>query len=292
MPWTDGFANNDGARLAFRDYGGEGPAVLLLPGGGRNLCDWELVIPHLLGSHRVVAMDTRAHGMSEEPQGWAWDGVVADIESVIAEAGLQNPVVAGHSLGGMAAAHYGAAHPDCPGVVNVDGHGSGGPSVPENVKVWLAEQRATATRTIPPDSGDAEWLAKQLDQMRPLVEGLGVPWERAEPAIRRSYALESDGLYHRRPSNRFMKTLPPMGPDLHELYRTVDCPLLIFNCDAHRPGPVPEEIDKAYRGSLAADLDNVARERANVSIARMDNGHMVLLEDPPGLTGKLLAFMG
>ncbi|GCE29645.1 hypothetical protein KDA_51290 [Dictyobacter alpinus] len=43
-----------------------------------------------------------------------------DLEAVIAHVGLDNPFVIGHSLGGLVATLYGARHPDCRGVVNLE----------------------------------------------------------------------------------------------------------------------------------------------------------------------------
>lgn len=118
--------------VAVVDYGGDGPDVLLLHGGGRTLADWELVRPHLRG-RRVVAADLRWHGFSSDEGDVSLEANADDAEAIIDALGLDNPAIAGHSLGGMVAAVYATRHPDCPGVANLDGHGLGTPDQYEGI---------------------------------------------------------------------------------------------------------------------------------------------------------------
>src|SRR5262249_42158878 len=74
--------------------------------------------------HRVVAMDLRSHGRSEEAP-WLWADVLGDVDRVIEASGLDNPVLVGHSLGGMIAALYKAEGRRGSAVVNLDGYGLG-----------------------------------------------------------------------------------------------------------------------------------------------------------------------
>ncbi|MEV5830074.1 alpha/beta hydrolase [Spirillospora sp. NPDC052242] len=111
-----------GVGLAVRDHGGDGPAVVLLHGGGRTMDDWRLVAPRLTGAGlRVVTADLRGHGASA-PAPWSWPDALADLAAVIDDRGLDRPAVVGHSLGGIVAALWAARHPECPLAVNLDGH--------------------------------------------------------------------------------------------------------------------------------------------------------------------------
>jgi pimeloyl-ACP methyl ester carboxylesterase len=195
-------------------------------------------------------------------------------------------------MGGMVAARYGLKHPHARGVVNVDGHGLGGPSVPQAFHDERARLMSIPSPAQPSDRGDDTWLAAELDAMRPAVEALGLDWEEAEPAVRRSYARTGDGGWIRRPSNAFIAAFPnDMGPELFDIYRSVECPLLVFNCTKKQAAPFSPELAAAYRDSLTTDLEAVQRERSNVEIHAMPNGHMVLLEDPAATAERLLRFM-
>ncbi|TMD32682.1 MAG: alpha/beta fold hydrolase [Chloroflexi bacterium] len=109
-------------QLAVCDFGGSGAGIILLHGLGRSLLDWQLIAPLLTGDHHVVAIDLRCHGRSGDGS-WSWEDSLGDVGVVAAHLRLVNPSIAGHSLGGMLAVMWGAGHPDCPGVVNLDGHG-------------------------------------------------------------------------------------------------------------------------------------------------------------------------
>src|SRR5688572_18815296 len=111
-PVTDLFVDaHDGIRLAVRDHGGDGRPLVLLHGAGTHLLSLEQLAANL-SDFRVVATDVRWSGWSGDSPVYDWRDLVRDVESVIDALSLDAPVVAGHSWGGMIAAHYGVAHPE------------------------------------------------------------------------------------------------------------------------------------------------------------------------------------
>ncbi|MFD1930468.1 alpha/beta fold hydrolase [Nonomuraea mangrovi] len=91
--------------------------VLLLPGAGRTKADWRLVRPMLeAAGFRTLAIDLPELGT------WSWEGALDAVADAIDDHGLERPIVAGHSLGGLVAALWATLHPECPLAVNVDGH--------------------------------------------------------------------------------------------------------------------------------------------------------------------------
>ena len=55
----------DGAEIAFWTWGeGDGPALVLVHGGGAHTGWWEPVIPHLAAGRRIVSLDLSGHGDS------------------------------------------------------------------------------------------------------------------------------------------------------------------------------------------------------------------------------------
>ncbi|TCO58255.1 alpha/beta fold hydrolase [Actinocrispum wychmicini] len=92
--------------------------VLLIHGAGGNSSCWdEFELPgrtaHTIDLHSP----------------WTWESMLDQIEDL----GLGNPAVVGLSLGGALAVRWGKRHPECPAVVNLDGHGfpSGYPGLAE-----------------------------------------------------------------------------------------------------------------------------------------------------------------
>lgn len=85
--------------------------VLALHGAGGSPADWDEVIAAMGGEHEVVALPLTGP--------WDWDSVLDRIEPHATD----NPAVLGMSLGGMIAALWGRRHPECPALINIDGHG-------------------------------------------------------------------------------------------------------------------------------------------------------------------------
>ena len=77
------------------------PVVLFLHGWGAPVATYTLLLEHLAGYCRVVAPDLPGFGGSEEPpEPWAVDDFVDFVQKFAAFAGLNSPVLIGHSNGG------------------------------------------------------------------------------------------------------------------------------------------------------------------------------------------------
>ena len=63
MTFTTRAVDRDGVRLATRDFGGQGPALVLMHGAGSDQGALEQVA-RLLTGFRVVTFDFRGHGQS------------------------------------------------------------------------------------------------------------------------------------------------------------------------------------------------------------------------------------
>jgi pimeloyl-ACP methyl ester carboxylesterase len=68
---------------------------------------------------RSLALDLPGHGDSPRRASYALEEVAAAVHDAIVEAGLEAPIVVGHSIGAIAAAIYAGRHP-VSGVVGVD----------------------------------------------------------------------------------------------------------------------------------------------------------------------------
>src|SRR4051794_12959549 len=129
MSTDDVVTARDGVRLAVRDHGGVGQAVVLLHGLGEHLLSMERLAAALTNDCHVVTADLRWSGQSGRSAAFDWGVLVDDVEVIARALRLDDPVVVGHSLGGIIATRYGVAHPTCRGVVNIDGWGFGDPDL-------------------------------------------------------------------------------------------------------------------------------------------------------------------
>jgi pimeloyl-ACP methyl ester carboxylesterase len=121
MPWRKATIDSDGVRLSVRDSGGRGRPLLLVHGLGLTQRSWGRVAHRLETRFRVVTYDQRGHGASARATDYSRSALLRDLEVVASELALRDFVLVGHSLGGHLAVEYAAAHPDCAGVVGVEG---------------------------------------------------------------------------------------------------------------------------------------------------------------------------
>jgi pimeloyl-ACP methyl ester carboxylesterase len=108
MPsWTDRFwYSAEGLRLHYRDYEGrrDTPPILCIPGLTRNARDFEPVAERYAGDWRVICVELRGRGMSEndpDPSRYTPHYYVADLLKLLDQEGIADAVFFGTSLGAI-----------------------------------------------------------------------------------------------------------------------------------------------------------------------------------------------
>jgi pimeloyl-ACP methyl ester carboxylesterase len=250
-----------GVDIATTDHRGDGPPLLLTHGFGGDQTNLGALVRRLTDTFRVVTFDLRNHGESGDGSWpWTWDEVIADYAAVRDVYGMERPIVAGHSLGGMVAEMFAAAHADTRAVVNIDGHGRGRPE--QYIGLDPAEVAARQQRLV-------AWQEENTP---------------SEPKPR--------------PSIDQVVALTPLldGLDMFATHDAVPCPLLIFN--AHGPEPIGGlpgmewvgELMAAYRAGLSVDLDALAARRPNIEIAHVDATHYLIFGEAQFVADQIVDF--
>ena len=91
----------DDVRLEVLDWGGSGPALLLLAGLSDTAHVFDDVAPKLAMRYRVVGVTRRGHpGSSAPATGYGFVRLAEDVVRVMDAVGLKNPIVVGHSFAG------------------------------------------------------------------------------------------------------------------------------------------------------------------------------------------------
>lgn len=105
---------DDGVDIAWYDFGGDGPDLLLAHATGFHGHVWLPVVERLRSRFRCVAFDERGHGDSGSPADgdFDWHGFARDAAAVVEAAGLERPFGVGHSCGGAALLLAEEARPD------------------------------------------------------------------------------------------------------------------------------------------------------------------------------------
>jgi 3-oxoadipate enol-lactonase len=104
----------DGCRIHYELFGDPGsPVLTLLEGIGADIAGWRRSIPALAGDLRVVAIDHRGNGASDDPPGpCTMTTFVEDALAVLDELSVERAHVYGQSFGGMVAQEMALTRPD------------------------------------------------------------------------------------------------------------------------------------------------------------------------------------
>jgi pimeloyl-ACP methyl ester carboxylesterase len=87
-------------KLAFREFG-EGQPLIILHGLFGQSDNWNTLAKQFGGEgYRVFTIDQRNHGLSPHSESWNYEVMADDLNEFIAEHGLKQPVLLGHSMGG------------------------------------------------------------------------------------------------------------------------------------------------------------------------------------------------
>ena len=115
IAWQDEFVDLNGLKIHYLDWGAAGqPPLLLLHGGMQTAHSWDLTAVALKRRFHAVAMDLRGHGDSD----WSDEGDYAhathasDVAALIDHLGWNKLVLAGLSLGGLAAMTFASERSD------------------------------------------------------------------------------------------------------------------------------------------------------------------------------------
>ncbi len=112
----------DGVELWYDEAGTGGPPLLLVHGFGGDHTHMAPLFDHFRSTHRVVTVDRRGHGRSDQPdQEYTIEGFADDLAWLADELGLHRPVVVVHSMDAIGL-DLAARYPDRVGaLVIIDG---------------------------------------------------------------------------------------------------------------------------------------------------------------------------
>src|SRR5262245_8070166 len=111
---VDRFADVNGLRIHYVDWGGSGRPFVMVHGLDRVARTFGHVGVRFSPSYRVIAIDMRGHGDSGwDPQGrYLVEDHVGDLEGVVQQLGLRDLTLWGNSTGGRVVQVFAGKHPD------------------------------------------------------------------------------------------------------------------------------------------------------------------------------------
>lgn len=162
-------ASVDGIEL-YSSASGSGPTIVFVHGWTCDTSSWREQIPAFEDDYRVIALDLPGHGRSESPREaeFSMDLFARAVEAVRAEAGADEVVLVGHSMGVVVIRQYAIMFPErVAALVAVDG--------PLDLRTFAAPEGADGG--LPPLTREAR---------ESLIRGMFVP---ETPAALREHIL-------------------------------------------------------------------------------------------------------
>jgi non-heme chloroperoxidase len=101
-------------RLEVIDWGGHGPALVLLPGLGESGHIYNDLAPRLTDRFRVIALTRRGHGASShaDSSSYVFDTLASDIGAVMDSLGVTRASLVGHSIAGNEITRFAVRFPN------------------------------------------------------------------------------------------------------------------------------------------------------------------------------------
>ena len=252
---------DDGDIYVCQDGPRDAPVLLLIHGSASSTSSWDLLVPLLTRSHRVIRVDLLGHGRSAKPADASYETPDQGrrVGAALDQLGVKQAAVVGHSSGGAAATALAEQRPDLVTALVLI---NAGPSL----DAFLAPQAGAIEPSQWPPSDE------QLRQFASTAfsrAGYQIPQELVDELRGLDYHAFTAAMQGTR-SYLAQRALPDrlMG---------LGIPLLvIFGAD-----------DRRWRSSSAADYRVVPGAKVEMLPGL---GHTPILEDPPRTAEPLLAF--
>jgi 3-oxoadipate enol-lactonase len=262
------YATNDGVSLCYEREGpSDAETVVFVEGLGYGRWMWRWQRDSLSETHDTIVVDNRGTGDSDAPEGpYSIETMAADLEAVLADAGVESAHVVGASMGGMIAQQYALDYDRATSLALFCTSFGGEDAVPTPPETQARmfevpddlDERETIRYKMAPALTD-EWAASNPDLLEQIVD----------------WRLDSDADEAARNAQATAVATFDVGDRLSDL----TLPTLVVHGTADRVLPV----ENGER--LAARLPNATFER-------VDGGsHLVFVEQADYVTDRLREFV-
>ncbi|MBV8365189.1 MAG: alpha/beta hydrolase, partial [Candidatus Eremiobacteraeota bacterium] len=234
-PDQSGYAQRDGLKIYYEIFG-DGPHTILLlpPWAISNSRAWKLQVPYLARHFRVIAYDPPGNGKSDRSQDPAqytdWKRV-ADAIAVLDATGTESAVVVGICTEAWTATLLAGEHPGrCEGLVFFAPVSPYGESLPERERYSFDDVLATHEGWA--KENRAYWQTNYRDFLEFFFDqALSEPHSSKQIEDCVGWGLQTDPatLAATVDAPEYLATLKPGEPALAELYRKIECPVLVIH---------------------------------------------------------------
>ena len=209
FPHRARFLGSPGNRIHYLDWGGRGPAVVLLPGFSLTAHAYDEIATELSTQFRVIAVTPLGVGESDAPENRAYtiQSMADDLKMVLDSLRISRASLVGHSISGSVAAAFAIKHPRrVSRIVFLDAF-----------PYFFAERGDSihGRNTVPPPAmvGDTTYE----DIARYLGQYWFRPWTRALEADLRAKSLGPDNTRREALTSQYIESNRRQPPDVRAL---------------------------------------------------------------------------
>ena len=273
--------NVDGLNMHYMDWG-EGNNPLIALHGAASSCHWyDLTAPHLAKSFRVITLDQRAHGKTDQPDtGYDWPTLAKDVIGALDQLGITRAAVIGHSWGASVALSLAALHPQrITALVMIDGGFSSGAR--SSTMTWDEYKSRLSPRDIyGPKERYLGALQRQFSHC----------WDyQMEHIVMTMVRSDPDGTVHERLdlSNQQQMLWAMWSDPTQKLMASVECPSLLVAAEGH-----PQTRNAEYLQRRQSSVTETLAQLKNSSAQWIpDSGHDIGYEQPKELAKVITNFL-
>jgi pimeloyl-ACP methyl ester carboxylesterase len=275
-PHKSGFVTANGVRLNYLDWGGSGPALILIHGAGDDPHAFDDLAPAFTDRFRVIAYARRGHGQSEAKGPYDTATLTEDLRGLMDGLGIAKAGLAGWSLGGNEITAMVGAHPErVDRIVYLEG-----------AYDWADPAFAAALKSFPYEYHAPASAMTSLDTFRAYERTVWFPGvrdaSRFEAYIRDLVVLQPDGTVQLAMSNGAVQGLRNARLTDRRDYTKVRSPALaiyaetyfdVRNGDSAQQAKILAWDQKYWAPFRAASIERVRRELSNVEIVNVSGTH-------------------
>jgi pimeloyl-ACP methyl ester carboxylesterase len=298
--WTDTsphrseYVTVNGVRLNYLDWGGTGPALVLIHGLTDSPHAFDDLAPSLRDRFHVIAYARRGHGHSDAPTGpYDQKTLVEDLRQLLDRLGIARTNLLGWSMGGNEITEFAGRYPDrVEGLVFLEAGYD-----------WSDSKFQSEFPSLSPDTSALRSLDAYRTWYRQTWFG-DIPWTPGlEAYLRDITRVDPDGSVHPVPSGSVLEAVSASNAHSSRDYGRVRAPALALYAASFLPmdPSVPAAMrvsqdweDQVMTAFRRASIERVRRELSHVVVREFPNtNHLsILVLDQDALAAAIREFLG
>ncbi|WP_255502532.1 alpha/beta fold hydrolase [Lysinibacillus sp. SGAir0095] len=266
----------NGGSLFYADYPGEKGTIIAAHGLTGNHKQLHYYAELLKGEYRFISVDLKGRGNSAPaPENTGIEQHTKDIEALIEELNIQNPILMGYSMGAFIMSKVASNHEDVKGLILLDG-----------AATCTEHQGKIVEPSLGRISKQYESAEAYIEEIKAIYHRLGVEWTDHLEHVGR-YEIAEHGSYWENKSDedkllQDFRSFYDFKPQ--DVFEKITCPILLIHSQGDIGQMPPLFLAESYSETqqYAADIHKVTSD---------SNHYTLVFENRSDVNGKIEQFI-